>query len=82
MRVERMIGPYPVSSSRTTMLATNAVSANMKNTSMIAVSWMIAKGAFLNTAPPEPICTCEIVVAAKVSRKKTMAATQKTGERS
>ena len=50
-----MIGPKPVSSSRTITLATNAVPTNMKNSVMIIMISPRAWGEFLWILPPEPI---------------------------
>ena len=55
IRVERMIGPKPVSSSRTMTLATKAVETNMKKIVMTMTISPMALGAFLWTLPPEPM---------------------------
>ena len=82
IRVERMIGPNPVSSSRTTTFATNAVEANMKKIVMVSRISPIARGEFLWTLPPEPIEITSTAVAAKTSRKKIRPTIQKIGWRS
>lgn len=80
-RVARTIGPKPVSSSRTTTLATKAVVTNMKNKDQIMWIWTIASEAFFLMLPPDPIWIWSTVMAPKVRRKKTIATTQKTGWR-
>jgi hypothetical protein len=57
-----MMGPNPVSVSRSTTLATKAVVTNMKNSVQIVVTWAMAKGAFLCTLPPDPIWIWSIVI--------------------
>ncbi len=80
MRVAWMIGPKPVSSSRTTTLATNAVMMNTANRLMISSVCAIAYGELTRTLPPEPICTLSDAVAPKVSRPKIRKVTQNAGD--
>ncbi len=82
IRVVRTIGPKPVSSSRTMTLATKAVLTNMKKIDQMMLIWAMAKGEFLWTKLESPMWIWSEVVAPKVSRKKTTAATQNTGWRS
>jgi len=77
--VERMIGPKPVSSSRTTTLATKAVVTNMKNKLRLAWIRVKATGLFLWMLPPAPIRTPLEAIAPKVNSRNITAATQKTG---
>ena len=74
-----MIGPKPVSSSRTTTLATNAVMMKIANTLITIRVCAIAYGEFFQTLPPEPIWTLSEAVAAKVSRMNRAAVTQNSG---
>ena len=78
-RVDRMIGAKPVSSSRSTTLATSATMTKVANSIMIAITCRIANGAFTCTLPRDPICTWSTVIEPKVSRKKIRQPTQKTG---
>ena len=75
-----MIGPKPVSSSRTTTLATNAVRMKTENTVMTISVCAMAKGEFFQTLPPEPIWTLSEAVAANVSSRKMANVTQNAGD--
>jgi hypothetical protein len=75
-----MIGPNPVSSSRTTTLATNAVRMKIEKTVMIISVCAIANGEFFQTLPPEPIWTLSDAVAANVSSRKMANVTQNAGD--
>ena len=75
----RMIGAKPVSSSRTTTLATMAAVTKTENTLISASVCRIAYGAFLCTLPRLPICTLSLIIAKNGIRKKIRQPTQKTG---
>ncbi len=74
-----MIGPKPVSSSRTMTLATKAVVTNMKKTVQITAISEITYGEFLWTKLESPMWIWSETVAPKVIRKKTIVVTQNTG---
>ena len=75
----RRIGPKPVSSSRTTTLATKAVVTNMKKMEKASEVTPMAKGELTWTLAVEPIWMLSLATEPKVRRKKRPPATQKTG---
>ncbi len=56
-----MIGPNPVSSSRTTTLATSAVEKNMKKREKIRQTWIRAAGELTWTLDVAPIWIASVV---------------------
>ncbi len=80
MRVAWMIGPKPVSSSRTTTLATNAVMMNIANRLMISSVCAIANGELTMDVAAGADLDLVDAVAPKVSRKKIRQATQNAGD--
>ena len=74
-----MMGAKPVSSSRTTTLATMPTVTKTENTPSRPSVCTIAYGAFLCTLPRLPICTLSLAVARNASRKKIRQPTQNVG---
>ena len=66
---------------RVAVLATKFTTINMEKILKINMICVTAKGLLNNTLPPEPICTCSIVMAKKGNKKKTKQVTIKDGWR-
>src|SRR3569833_3167457 len=78
---DRTIGPKPVSSSRTTTMATKAVVISMNLRENARLPRPSAQGAFLWMAPPPPRLTLALATRPKLIRAKRNTPTQNTGER-
>jgi hypothetical protein len=80
--VEWTIGPYRVSSSRTTTFATNAAMMNTAKMPIVCSVTATANGEFFLMFPATPpMRTLSEAIEPNVSRAKMRVVTQKTGER-